>query len=148
VGSHRFAAVAEADRLLAEPGLEAHQEDRHDAQPEQRAPFAVVAPGQDRQAQDQDSEDHRNVAVDPFEPGLVIPEGGDELALAQRPVRAAQPGVGRADDHADRDEQEGRRDRHRRQLLKPGHQASAIVVDRGSAATRIGRITGRRARPF
>ena len=137
VGGDRLAAVPEADGLLAQPGLEADKDDGHDPPPEQRAPVAMVAPGQDRQAQDQDPEDRRHVPVDPLEPGLDVAEGRDHLALAQRPVGAAQAGVGGADDHADRDEEQGGRDRDRGELLKPGHRASAVwaIGDRIRGAT-------------
>jgi hypothetical protein len=148
VGRDRLAAVAEANGLLAQPGLEADQQDGHDPQPEERATVAMIAPGEDRQAQDQDAQDRGDVTVDPFQPRLEVAEGGHDLAVAQRPVGAAQARIGGSHDDPDRDQQEGRRDRHRRELLKPGHLASAIVVDRGSTAGLVGVRTDRRARPF
>ena len=45
------------------------------------------------------------VAVDPLEPGLGVVERRQQLAVAQRPVRAAEPGFGGAHDDADRHEQ-------------------------------------------
>ena len=148
VGRHRLAAVAEPDGLFAEPRLEADEDDRRDPEPEERAPIAVVAPGEDRQAEDQDPEDRGDVAVQPFEPGLHVTERRDHLALAQRPIGAAQAGIGGTDDDADRDQQKGRRDRHGGELLEPGHQASANMVARGSAAAAVVRGAGRRAAPI
>ena len=48
----------------------------------------------------------RDVAVDPLDPGLRVVQRREELAVAERPVRAAEPGVGGADDDADRDQQD------------------------------------------
>ena len=68
----RLAAVAEADRLAPEPGLEADERDGPERRPEDRAAVAVVADGQDRQGQDQHADDRRDGPVDPLDPGLVV----------------------------------------------------------------------------
>ncbi len=138
VGRDRLAAVAQADGLLTQPGLEADQDDGHHAPPEQRRPVAMVAPGQDGQTQDQQAEDGRDIAVEPLQPGLVIAQGRDQLALAQGPVGAAQARVGGPHDDPDRDQHEGDGDGDRCELLKPGHQASASCAfrDRPSNAAR------------
>ena len=104
----RLAGVAEADGLAAEPGLEAR-------------PAATAASdgrgssgwwrwsiaGEERDAEDHEPDDRRDRAMDPLDPRLVVVERREQLAVAQRPVGAAQPGIRRPDDHADRHEQQG-----------------------------------------
>ena len=53
----RFAAVAEADRLAPEPRLEADQPDRAEGRPQDRPAVAVVADGEDREAEDLEADD-------------------------------------------------------------------------------------------
>ena len=43
--------------------------------------------------------------VDPLDPGLRVVERRDDLPVAERPVGAAEPGIGGAHDDADRDQQ-------------------------------------------
>ena len=52
----------------------------------------------------------RHGAMDPLDPGLVVAERRQQLAVAERPIRAAEAGVRGADDDADDHEQEGQRD--------------------------------------
>ena len=65
---------------------------------------------------------------------FVVVERRDELAVAERPVRAAQAGVGGAHDDADRDEQERRRDGRRGELLEAGHERAHSSPTAGSRA--------------
>ena len=71
--------------------------------------------------------------MDPLDPGVGVVERRDQLAMAQRPVGAAHPGVGHPHDHPDRDEQDRRDDRGEGGLLEAGHG-------------RCGRTSGTRAR--
>ena len=55
--------------------------------------MAVVLPGEERDAEDQEPDDRRDRAVDPLDPRLVVVERRDQLPVAQRPVGAAHAGV-------------------------------------------------------
>ena len=100
----RLAAVAEADGLAPEPRLEPDEHDRRERGHDERAAVAMVEDGEDRQAQDLEPDEDHDAAVDPLDPRLRVVKRREELAVAQRPVRAAQPGVGGAHDDADRDQ--------------------------------------------
>ena len=63
-------------------------------------------------------------AMDPLDPGLGVVEGRDQLAVAERPVGAAQPGIGGAHDDADRDQPESGREGQRGELLEAVHGPS------------------------
>ncbi len=112
VGRDRLPAVAEADRLAPQPGLEPDQPDRRDRRPQQARPIAVVADGQRGQAQDLEADDGRDGPVQPLDPGLRIVQRRQQLAVAQRPVGAAQAGIGGAHDDTDGDQQDGRPEGH------------------------------------
>ncbi len=116
-------AVAEADRLTAEPGLEADEPDRRQRRPQDRAPVAIVADGQDGEGQDLEADDDGDGPMEPLEPRLRVAEGRDQLAVAQRPVRAAEPGIRRTDDDPDRDQPESGRESQRGELLEAVHEA-------------------------
>ena len=75
VGRHRLPAVAEADGLAPEPGLEPDQGDRGEGRPQDRAPVAVVADGEDREPEDLEADDDRDGPVDPLDPGLGVAAG-------------------------------------------------------------------------
>ena len=120
----RLPAVAEADRLASEPGLEPDEQHGRERWPEQRPPVAVVDPGERRQTEDLEADDRRQRPVHPLDPGLGVAQRRQQLAVAQRPVRAAETGVGGADDHADRDEQDRRREGRRGELLEAGQGVS------------------------
>ena len=101
VGRHRLAGVVEPDGLAARatPGTRraataamlGHRIERRsrwsfqarNATPRIRKPMTAAT-----------------VAVDPLDPRLRVVERRDQLAVAQRPVGAAHPGVGRPHDHA------------------------------------------------
>ena len=74
-----------------------------------------------RDAQDQEADDRGDRAVDPLPPGLGVVERRQELAVAQRPVRAAHAGAGGAHDDAHGHEQDRRDDRGDGDLLEAGH---------------------------
>ena len=76
-----------------------------------------------REAEDDEADHRGDGSVDPLDPGLVIVERRDQLAVAERPIRAAHAGIGRADDDADRHEHERHRDGEHRQFLEPGQGA-------------------------
>ena len=65
----------------------------------------------------------RDGAMDPLDPGLRVAERRDQLAVAERPVGAAEPGIGGADDDADRDQPESGREGERGELLEAVHEA-------------------------
>ena len=140
----RLAAVAEPDRLAPEPRLEADQGDRADRRPEQGSAVAMVDAGEDRQAEDLEADDHGDRPVDPLDPRLRVVERRQQLAVAERPVRAAETGVRRAHDDADRDEQDRGPERQRGELLEAGQRVSWGRVD---GAERAGRILARRGTP-
>ncbi len=119
-----LAAVPQAHGLAPEPRLEPDERDRSDRRPQQRPAIAMVDPGEDRQADDLEPDDRRDRPVYPLDPRLGVVERGEQLAVAQRPIRAAQAGVGGADDDADRDEQDRRPERPRGELLEAGHGVS------------------------
>ena len=73
----------------------------------------MVAHGEHGQAEDLEADDRRDRPVDPLDPGLEVAGRREELAVAERPVRAAQPGIRRPHDHADRDQPEGGREAQR-----------------------------------
>ena len=52
-----------------------------------------------------------------------VVERREELAVAERPVGAAEPGIGGPHDHADRDQPEGGREGQRGELLEAVHEA-------------------------
>ena len=124
VGRDRLAGVAEADGLPAEPRLEPDERDRAERRPQDRSPVAVVEDGEEREAEDLEPDDRRDGPMDPLDPGLRVVERRDELAVAERPVRAAQAGIGGADDDADRDQHESGREGQRGELLEAGHGPS------------------------
>jgi hypothetical protein len=62
--------------------------------------------------------------MDPLDPRFRVVEGRDELAVTERPVGAAQPGIRGAHDDPDRDKRKGGRERQRSKLLEAGHGAS------------------------
>ena len=130
----RLPAVAEADRLAPEPCLEPDQADRREGRPQDRPAVAVVADGEDRERQDLEADDDRDGPVDPFDPGLRVAERRDELAVAQRPVGAAEAGIGGADDDPDRDQPESGREGQRGELLEAVHEAPILPGRRLPAA--------------
>ncbi len=87
----RLPAVAEADRLATEPRLEADQADRRERGPDDRRPVAMTQQREPGQRQDLDADDRRDRAVGPLDPRLRVVERREQLAVAERPVRAAQP---------------------------------------------------------
>ena len=68
----------------------------------------------------------RDGPVDPLDPGLRVAERRDELAVAERPVGAAQPGIGGAHDDPDRDQPESGREGERGELLEAVHEAAIL----------------------
>ena len=124
VGRDRFAAVAEADRLATQPRLEPDQPDGRDRRPEQTGAGAVIADGQRRDAQDLEADDRRDRPMEPLDPGLRVVERRQQLPVAQRPVRAAQAGIGGAHDDADGDQQDGSPEGQRSELLEAGQGIS------------------------
>ena len=90
----------------------------------------MVDHGQDRDPQRHHADDRGDQAVDPLRPGLEL-ERRDHLAVAEGPVRAAEPGAGRPDDDPHDDEGEGHRQRRRDELLEAGHRTSGSVIVRG-----------------
>ena len=141
----RLPAVAEADGLAAEPRLEPDETDRRDGRPQQRRPVAMVTDRQDREAQDLEADDRRDGPVDPFDPRLRVVDRRQQLAVAERPVRAAETGIGGAHDDADDDQQDRGPERQRGELLEAGqwvswHAGRRCAPERGrwrSTATRI-----------
>ncbi len=128
----RGPGVAEADGLPAQPGLEADQGHRAERRDEEAAAVAMVDDGEDRDREDHDADDRRDEAVDPLRPGLEV-ERRDDLPVAERPVRAAQPRARGPHDNADDHEGEGHGQRRRDELLEPGHRTSGGAV-RGNLA--------------
>ena len=61
--------------------------------------------------------------MDPLDPGLVVVERRDQLAVAEGPVRTAHARVGRPNDDTDRHQRERHRDAEHRQSLEPGQRA-------------------------
>ena len=149
VGRDRLTGVAEADGLAPEPGLEADQGDGADGRPQQRAAVAMVDPGKDRQADDLEPDDRGDGPVGPLDPGLGIVERRQQLAVAQRPVGAAETGVRGADDHADRDQQDRGPEGPRGELLEAGQGISwgGAVGPGCSAHSSARRPAGRPRRP-
>ena len=101
--------------------------------PQDRRTVAVVAQGQDREPEDLEADDHRDVAMDPLDPCLGVVERREDLAVAERPVGAAEPGIGGAHDDPDRDQRE------RGQRGSPGQGAGSGSRGRHSIARRDGR---------
>ncbi len=124
MGRHGLAGVVQANRLLAEPGLETDQDDGNDRRPQQRSAVAVVADRDERKAQDEKADDHGDRPVDPLEPGLVVAERRHDLAVTEWPIRAAHPGAGCPDDDADRDEQKRCHEAGGGEFLEAGHGPS------------------------
>src|SRR5581483_4541627 len=102
--------------------------------PEDRRAVAVVADRDVRLAEDEEADEGGDRPVGPFDPGLAVVRRREDLAVAERPVRAGDARAGRADDDADRDEEEGRGDGGGRELLVAGHSNSG--TGRGTAAER------------
>ena len=120
----RLPAVPEADGLAAEPRLEPDETDRRDGRPQQRRPVAMVTDRQDREAQDLEADDRRDGPVDPLDPRLRVVDRRQQLAVAERPVRAAETGIGGAHDDADDDQQDRGPERQRGELLEAGQRVS------------------------
>ncbi len=141
----RLPAVAETDGLAPEPGLEPDETDRRDGRPEERRLVAMITEGQDGEAQDLESDDRRDGPMDPLDPRLGVIDRWEQLAVAERPVGAAEPGVRGAHDDADDDQQDRGPERERGKLLEAGqwvswHAGRQCAPERGrwrSTATRI-----------
>ena len=110
--------------------------DGRERRPQDRAAVAVVADGQDREAEDLEADEDRDAAVDPFDPGLGVVERRDDLAVAERPVGAAEAGIGGPDDDADRDQRERGHEGRQGKALEAGHEAA--ILSRADAATASG----------
>ena len=67
-------------------------------------------------------------AMDPLDPGLRVVERREDLAVAERPIGAAEPRIGRADDDADRDEHERGQEGRAGELLEAGHEARHSIA--------------------
>ena len=96
----------------------------------------MVEDGDGGHPEDEEADERGHRAVDPLDPGLEVAGRRQELAVAERPVRAPKAGVGRPDDDADRHEQEGRDDRGGGEALETGHGAPGF--GRGRADARLG----------
>ncbi len=118
---HRLTAVPEPHGLAPEPGLEADEPDGGERRPQDRPPIAMVEERQDREPEDLETDDDGDRAVDPLDPRLGVIQGRDQLAVTERPVGAAQPGIGGAHDHPDRDQPESGREGQRGELLEAVH---------------------------
>ena len=140
VRRHRLPAVPEADRLAPEPRLEPDQPDGRERGPQDRAPVAVVADRHDRERQDLEADDDRDRPMDPFDPGLRVVERRDELAVAERPVGAAEPGIGGAHDDPDRDQPERGREGERSELLEAVHER--VILPRRHLPTDLDTLSG------
>ena len=143
VRGHRLPGVSEAYGLAPEPCLEPDQGHGSERWPDERRPVAVIDPGEDRQAEDLEADDRRHRPVGPFDPGVQIAGRRQQLAVAQRPIRACHTGVGGADDHPDRHEQDRRPEGGRGELLEAGH-----VVSWGAGTGRTGHSSGGSAAAF
>src|SRR5436309_11580003 len=78
---------------------------------EEDSPFAPsISPGKDRRDENEDPLDRGDCAVRPFNSNGGDAEVGDDLTVAQRPIRASGPGLGLRYD-APRDRQGERPDR-------------------------------------
>ena len=75
--------------------------------------------------------------MDPLDPRLRVVERRQELAVAERPVGAAEAGVRGTHDDADRDEDQRRDEGRRGELLETG-QASSWTARAGTAVDRDG----------
>ena len=89
VRRHRLAGVVEPDRLAAEPGLEADEDHDAERRPQEARAIAMVADRDERQGEDDEPDGGGHRPMDPLDPGLVVVERRDQLAVAERPVRAA-----------------------------------------------------------
>ena len=90
----------------------------------------------------------RDGPVDPLDPGLGVAERRDELAVAQRPIGAAEPGIGGAHDDPDRDQPESGREGERGELLEAVHEAPILPRRRLPAARdTLSAMTPRRLAP-
>ena len=81
----------------------------------------MVEERQDREPEDLEPDDDRDRAVDPLDPRLGVIQGRDQLTVTERPVGAAQPGIGGAHDDPDRDQPESGREGERGELLEAVH---------------------------
>ena len=102
--------------------------DGGERRPQDRAAVAVVAHGEDREAEDLEADDRGDRAVDPLDPGLRVVERRQELAVAERPVGAAQAGIGRPHDHADVTSRSVVDDGGSGELLEAGHGRAHSTV--------------------
>ncbi len=135
VRGHRRSRVAEAHGLAAKPGLEADERHEADGRRHDAATIPVVDHGQDHDAQRHHADDRGDETVNPLRPGLEL-EGRDHLAVAEGPVRAAEPGAGRPDDDPDDDEGKGHRQRRCDELLEAGHRTSGNVTSAAAGRRR------------
>ena len=99
----------------------------------------MVADGQDGQAQDLEADDHGDRAVHPLDPRLRVVQRREQLAVAERPVRAAEPGIGGAHDDADDDQQDGGPEGHGGELLEAGQRVSCRAGRPGATVRVAGR---------
>ena len=84
----------------------------------------VVLDGQNGHAYDLEADQRRDRAMDPFDPGLRVVKRREQLAVTERPVGAAQAGIGGAHDDPDRDQPESGREGERGELLEAVHEGS------------------------
>ena len=127
-----LAGVAGVDRDLTQIGLENRQDECRERRDHERAGGPLASPGDDDERQDEQAHDHRDGAMNPFDPGRTVRERRNERAMAGGPVRAAHAGAGAAHDGADNHQQEGGYGSGQRQALKSAHRALRIVEPSGS----------------
>ena len=126
VGGDRLPAVAEPDRLAAEPRLEADEADGDERRPQDRSPLSMVEERDDGETEDLEADDDGNGPMDPLDPRLRVIEWRDQLAVAERPVRAAEARIRGPHDDPDRDKQERGRERQPRRASGSGSKCFAL----------------------
>ena len=120
VRGDRLRRVAGLDGDLAQVGLEAREDDRRRGGQDDGA-TPVGPEGADPDAYDEEADDGRQRAMDPLDPGRRVVDGWQDLAVAERPVGAAESGTGDAHDAAPDHEHVGGDGGQQGQLLEARH---------------------------
>ncbi len=120
------------DDAAAEPSFETHQQERGDGRPQDSRIAAVMTPGRDRGRENQEADGDAEQTVQVLRPHQRrVEQRGIELrrqvrhrsrrdpsAKTARPVRATEPGAGRAHQAADQNQQVGGSGRRECKALK------------------------------
>ena len=118
----RRQALAHHDR--SEQRLRDHEDQRRDGRPHDPGHVTVSAPRGDQQDADEDHDERGEESVRELDRDVPVLDPGDEPAVAVRPVvAAAQPGLRRADEPADRDQSERGRRGDDREFLEAIHKS-------------------------